>query len=359
MAKRGRRPKPWFREQTQMWYVTLGGEQIPLAKDEGAAYDEFYRVMAARGEGPAADGRITVRRLVELWLAACEHEQHSPRTLENYRLYSGSFVAMVGSLRARDLQKFHVRNWIAAQEEKHGKPWSQSTRSLATSIIKAITSWGDDEGHLEVDPLRKVKVSAIERRAPITLEEATGIVEAVRPEIQDALRILLTTGIRPGELCSMTAEKTHLERKRLVVTGKTGWRTVYLGAPAVEVLRSVIERHPKGVLLVNARGEPLTVGALEQCVRRARRVLSEKWFGEGRRMELEHVKPHCFRGRFATEALRAGVPMFQVSKLLGHKDPTILAKHYASEDDEMMMDAADLATRRYDSPSGTPPDPPD
>lgn len=361
MARRGPRPKPWFRDQTESWYVTINGDQVPLGTDEGAAYEEFYRLMAARGESPEAGGDITVQRLQAVWLVARARED-ADSTMENYRSYSKRFLKYAGHLKARDLKPYHVEEWVAELDAKYlkdaGRPWSQSTRAIAMTIIKAMTSWADDKGYLDRDPLRKLKPPPIERRDPITLKEATGIMETVRPEIQDALRVLLTTGVRPGELCSMTVERTRLDQRKAVVIGKSGRRTVHLGAPASEVLRQLIERRRRGYLLIDMLDEPMSVNALERCVVRARRKLSEEWFGGGKPMELEHITPHCFRGLFATEALRAGVPMFEVSKLLGHKDPTILAKHYASPDDEMLHAAAELATRRYDNSAGTTPDPP-
>lgn len=357
MARRGRRPEPWFREQTGTWYVTLGGRQVPLGRDEAAAYDEFYRLMAARGEGTAAGGNVSVRHLKEMWLQS-RGRDCSGHTMENYRLYGESFAEMFGGLKARDLRPFHADQWATELEgrwkEETGRPWAQSTRAIALTCVKAMTSWGDEMGYLDDDPLRKLKAPAIERRDPITLEEAMGVIERVRPEIQDALRVLLTTGVRPGELCSMTAEKTDLAARKAVVKGKSGVRTVYLSPPAIAVLEGMKARHPKGPLLIDTLGEPLTTNALQQCIKLARRRWSRERF-DGDEMRLEHVVPHCFRGLFSTEALRAGVPMFEVSKLLGHKDPTMLAKHYAAADDEMMRAAADRATRRYDNSSDTPP----
>jgi hypothetical protein len=45
-------PKPWSREQTQSWYVKLGGVQHPLGKDEKDADRLYHRLTA--GEGIAA-----------------------------------------------------------------------------------------------------------------------------------------------------------------------------------------------------------------------------------------------------------------------------------------------------------------
>jgi hypothetical protein len=42
-----RTPKPFFRAQTQSWYLQIQGRQISLGKDEKAAMKEYHRIMGA------------------------------------------------------------------------------------------------------------------------------------------------------------------------------------------------------------------------------------------------------------------------------------------------------------------------
>src|SRR5262245_20135553 len=100
MAKRGPKPNPWYRKSTDSWYVTLDGNQVPLGREKETAYQEFYRLMASRGDAPAIASTITVRQLSEMWLCWCEHEGYSVRTLDNYRLHARTFTEMFGGLKA-------------------------------------------------------------------------------------------------------------------------------------------------------------------------------------------------------------------------------------------------------------------
>ncbi|MEL6110238.1 MAG: hypothetical protein AAFU85_29875 [Planctomycetota bacterium] len=38
-----RRPKPFFRKQTQSWYFSTGGKQINLGKERDSALATFHR----------------------------------------------------------------------------------------------------------------------------------------------------------------------------------------------------------------------------------------------------------------------------------------------------------------------------
>jgi integrase len=323
---RGRIPRPWYRVGTQSWYTTIDGQQVLLGKQKRAAHAEFARLMATRGSNVGQ--KLTVREVVALWLADCERSK-SVRTAENYRYYGGSFCEKAGNLLARDLKPFHVKEWVASHA------WAQATEHLAVSCIRAAVRWAEEIGYIDSDPLHRLKRPAMTRRAPISLEDAEAVIGAVRPLIATALRILLVTGIRPGELCSLTGQQTSLDQRRAIVRGKTGERTIPLSDAACAVLGPLLRAHPAGPLLVGARGERLTTHALGIAVRRAR-----KRIGLG-----DHVKPHCFRGLFATQSLRRGVDSALVSRLLGHRDASILLKHYAAPDDQMLRDAAERATR--------------
>ena len=50
-----RQPQPFFRQQTQSWYVQIGKEQTPLGKDKKAAWKEYHKLMAGQRKLFSAD----------------------------------------------------------------------------------------------------------------------------------------------------------------------------------------------------------------------------------------------------------------------------------------------------------------
>ena len=352
MAKTGPVAKPWRRKQTDTWYVTLDGRQIPLGKTEREANAEFHRLMVARGEETPDDSRITVRELIELWIDDCKHRLKG-RTVETYEVHINSFLKSCGQLSVKKLKVHHVRNWVQA------RGGSQSYRHTGITIVKLAMQWGEDQDYIAANPIRKIKRPGMTRRAPISLEEATAVLRSISGSSIFALRLMLVTGMRPGEACSVTAENTDLNTGQAIVQGKStranpsGLRTVFLSPEAIAVLRPLIEKRRTGPLI----GRPgyktgLTVDTLEDAVRHARRIacgtLGRPPGG------LDHVTPHCFRGLYSTEALRRGVDSALLSQLLGHSDPSILMKHYASPDSAMLSDAARRATRTPQPPEDSP-----
>lgn len=347
MARRGRMPSPWLRNGTGTWYATIDGVQTYLGRGKREAHAEFARIMAARGQGVVSHGKVTVRDLAELWLDDCR-TRIAATTVATYEQHINLFVARCGGVQARDLRPFHVNQWVASRSD------AQSTQHLAITVVKCLTSWGDAQGYLESDPLKRLKRPGMTRRKSITLEEAEAVIACVSPNFQVALRLLLALGVRPGELCSLTAGSIDVKARYATVRGKAGVRTIPLTEATLGILEPLARERPLGRLLQSQRG-PLTVSGLEHAVYRGR-VRACKILGrpdDG----CDHVTPHCFRGLFSTEALRAGVDSLLVSKLLGHRDPSVLARHYASPDDAMMRDAMERATRKPGTGAGSPPGP--
>ena len=48
-ARKPRCPQPFFRTQTQSWYVQLQGGQIPLGRDREEAWAKYNELMASSG----------------------------------------------------------------------------------------------------------------------------------------------------------------------------------------------------------------------------------------------------------------------------------------------------------------------
>ncbi len=321
---RGRIPRPWLRKGTGQWCVTLNGRQIPLGKSKREAHAEFARLMVARGQSPGRASRLTVADLVDLWLANCA-DRVKPITLRSYHRHALALCEWCGGLRVEDLRVFHVTQWMDSHQ------WGDATRHLVISVARMISAFAEHQGYLDRDPLRALKRPTMPRRAPVAQSDLNTVLTRLSPTHARPLLFIELTGVRPGELISMTIEGIDFEAGLTTVFGKTGRRIVAISTPATNLLRTVIGDRTSGPVWWGAKGNPLTRHALDCAVRRARGSLA-------------HVVPHGGRGLFATEALRAGVDSLMVSALLGHKDTSILAKHYAAPDQEMLRQSAEKAT---------------
>lgn len=146
------------------------------------------------------------------------------------------------------------------------------------------------------------------------------------------LRVLAETGLRVGELCSLTAGdiEERDDRTFLRVRGKGNATRLVPVAP--DTARRVVRLAQAGnggqgsQPVFRSRSESpggpsraLAPGGVRQMFRRLSR----------RAGMTRRVHPHLFRHTFATEALRCGMDSVQLATILGHSGVAMIEKVYA------------------------------
>ena len=181
------------------------------------------------------------------------------------------------------------------------------------------------EGAVTRDPSERLDTPKRWRTLPdvLTVDEVMRLLGA--PAIDDPLvfrdRAMLElaygAGLRVSEWITIGVRDVMLEDKLVRVFGKgSKERLVPIGRSAIGAiatytreLRPKLEKGAgKGVLFLNARGEPLTrMGAWKILRRYVERARIEK-----------HVSPHTLRHSFATHLLEGGADLRAVQEMLGH-----------------------------------------
>ena len=150
------------------------------------------------------------------------------------------------------------------------------------------------------------------------------------------VEILLSTGCRVNELANMKV--TDIEDDQITVLGKGNkYRTVYLNAKGVMALHKYLAERsdtnpyvfPKGKTVAGGIYAKMTHNAkhdfyknpelLEPDTHMDKSSIGATIRNIGHRAGVEKVHPHRFRRTCATFALHRGMPIEQVSKMLGHE----------------------------------------
>jgi integrase/recombinase XerD len=183
------------------------------------------------------------------------------------------------------------------------------------------------EGALTRDPSERLETPKRWRTLPevLTVDEVSRLIAA--PTLDDSLvfrdRAMLElaygAGLRVSEWITIGVRDIMLEDKLVRVFGKgSKERLVPIGRSAIGAvatytreLRPRLEKGSgKGILFLNARGEPLTrMGAWKILRRYVERARIEK-----------RVSPHTLRHSFATHLLEGGADLRAVQEMLGHAD---------------------------------------
>lgn len=213
---------------------------------------------------------------------------------------------------------------------------SKSFANTEIRYLRTFFAWLFNEEIIQRNPMNKVdsvKVQKIKKKA-FTDIEVEKLRESCRTAMETALvEVLLSTGCRVSEVSAI--QISEINEDKVLVHGKGNKdRVVYLNAKAqIALTKYLAERSdmnpylfPQGVWLAHDRKaenkqnpfwyrRPDLVGegkrdngAFEATVRRL-----------GKRAGVENVHPHRFRRTCATMALRRGMPLELVSKMLGHE----------------------------------------
>ena len=216
-----------------------------------------------------------------------------------------------------------IRCYLAEQQEQRGL--SKVTIDNLRRIFSSFFSWLEDEDYITKSPVRrihKVRTDALVKE--VLTDENIEVLRDSCQELRDIAMIdlLLSTGMRVGELVKINREDIDFQERQCVVFGKGNKeREVYFNARTkIHLKRYLEQRTDTNPALFVSLHEPhtrLTISGVEVRLRQL-----------GKRVNLNKVHPHKFRRTLATMAIDKGMPIEQVQKMLGHvKIDTTL--HYA------------------------------
>ncbi len=138
------------------------------------------------------------------------------------------------------------------------------------------------------------------------------------------LNLLARAGLRVGEVIALRPEDVTLSPRQGQVVVRAGKglkeRTVPLPKAAREALQTYLEVRPGWAgehLFVSRTGRPLAARDVQRLVEKTARRAGLK----------RRITPHMLRHTYATRALRRGVDLATLSRLLGHESLTTTARY--------------------------------
>ncbi|GAB6148326.1 tyrosine-type recombinase/integrase [Stetteria hydrogenophila] len=260
------------------------------------------------GAAPEWVKGATLRDAVEAFLQALEAAGASPSTLRAYRAALRDFAGYAGwDRRVSEVDVGLVNAWVA-ERARRGFPRERggrrSTLHYYTVFVRRFLRWAGAPAEFPAVPRGRRGFSHA-----LTWREVEALLNAAR-DLIDALAVALMaeSGLRAGELLGLTARDVDLDSGTARVRGKYGKeRIVFLG-PASRVLLAA--------RLAQARdpGERLVPLSYQALYKRLKSLARRAGLDPGK------VRPHVLRHTFATEALRRGVSLAALQRLLGHSD---------------------------------------
>lgn len=252
--------------------------------------------------------------VAKIYLAVKAIAGLSEETLNGYRLALINFFRGVHkppeAVEAND-----IRMYLYAYRKDRGV--SGRTLDKYREYIGRFFTWALNEGYIKNNPAKSVESIKYETMPRESLTQVE--LEYLRMACQSLrdraiVEVLYSTGCRVSELATMKVSDINWAEKTVRIFGKgKKHRISFLNAKAEVALRAYLDTRTDEcpALIVSSRSPHTGVKkcGLEKIVR----SISE------RSALTKHVTPHILRHTTATTALQSGMPVEDISKLLGHE----------------------------------------
>ena len=260
--------------------------------------------------------------MIESFISSKQIEGCSDRTIKYYKeiidKFNDSFDKSIKKISTEE-----IRSYLSNYKET--STCGSITIDNIRRVLSSFFSWLEDEDYIIKSPIRRIH----RIKTPTTVKEVLTDenLEKLRDECENIrdlslIELLISTGMRVGELVNLNISNLNFEDRSCIVLGKGNKeREVYFDAKTKLHLKKYISKRSdtNDALFVSLR-EPhqrLSISGIELIVRKL-----------GVNTNINKVHPHKFRRTLATMAIDKGMPVEQVQKLLGHvKIETTM--HYA------------------------------
>lgn len=250
--------------------------------------------------------------LVTIWFDyICQ--RYAPKTVIQYKLVLRQFlVSMPPEIRMSEITPSHILNYITyLLETQH----SNRTCNDYLIAIRSFYHWAKDNYDIKnpVAKIRNLRELPPKQRV-LTLFEYQTILKIAKGVDNAAIQFLANTGLRRNEfrfLCwsDFISDFVHIRGKH------NKCRVV----PLNQTCKQLLAQYPQ-----NGELRPRFV----QKFTSQREKLYRLCQSLANKANISPFGPHALRHFFATQLIRAGVPLIKVSKILGHANTLITQQIY-------------------------------
>lgn len=236
----------------------------------------------------------------------------SSRTLDNYRLTITMFLDAIN----KPLAELTDDDFIYYLERyRQIRQVSFSRIKNMQSALSSFFSWLHKKRYIPSNPVAQLDSIKLPKtiKKPFS-DEDRELLKIQCEQLRDLalMEFLYSTGVRVSELTALNRSDINFNSNDVTVFGKgSKERETYITPSAGIYLKMYLDSRTDD--------NPALFVSLHKPYRRLSKNGVERMLRElGRRTGIKNVHPHRFRRTMATNALNRGMPIEQVSRLLGH-----------------------------------------
>ncbi len=323
-----------------VWWMSFVYQGKQVRRSTGTSDKRLAEAILAKVKVKIIEGRFfdrleenerTFAEMMERYQAEHAVKKASQRT------YKGSIKNMLPFFGQYTLAEVTPKRIVQYKAKRYAEGVKPATINRELAIMKnafniAIREWE----WCRDNPVRRVSMEKEHntRDRWLTDQEETRLVKACPPWLRDIVTFALHTGMRMGEILSLTWEGVDLFRKTVTVfRSKNGERrTIPVNQTVFDLLKGKARVRPLKTNLVfpSEALTPIEGGHLRRAFRAALKA-----------GEVADFRFHDLRHTFATRLVQAGIDLYKVQRLLGHKSG-LMTQRYAHHWPESLRDGVEI-----------------
>ena len=225
-----------------------------------------------------------------------------------------------------------------------GRALSDSTIRKVISVTKTVFKWAVERGDLPASPAVGIKkpAEAKNRTRYLSRDEWSRLESTTAPWLRSIFTLAVMTGMRLGEIALLKWSDVDVKASMLHVPTetKTGTRPIPLNGSAMAVINDLDKRRRENAKITSRLPEYVcfrdTDGdlATEDARNRLSRAGAAAMVAAG----IQDATFHTLRHTAASWMVAAGIPLYEVGKILGHSTP-MMTQRYAHLAPEQLRNA--------------------
>jgi site-specific recombinase XerD len=238
-----------------------------------------------------------------------------------------------------DISPKMISRYKVLRIDEGAKP-ATINRELAM-LSKAFSLAVKDWEWIKENPVSKVQKEKVDNKRDrwLNRDEETQILDNSPDWLREIVTFDLHTGLRLEEMLSLEWSRVNLFRRTILIkeTKNGNPKTLPLNKIALDVLtqRSTVKSIKNDFVFFNCNGEKINSN-----------VLRTAFYSVLKKIGIDDFRLHDLRHCFATRLAQAGVDIYKISKLLGHKDIK-MTQRYAHHCPDSLRDGVEILETDY------------
>lgn len=261
-------------------------------------------------------------------------------SLDYYRVILRAFILQVGK-HIKEIVTDDVRVYLAY---KKINKCSDNTLNNIRRTLSSFFTWCTEEGIIDKNPMLRIKgVRQVKKlKKPLSEDDMENLRAMTKNKRNRAIiEFLFSTGCRVSEMTNVNRCDIDWVNGQVDVLGKgRKYRTVYLSARCKIALQEYINSRTdtlEALFLSDYEGMCSQIKDTKQLSRISKGAVEIMLRNLGKKAGIPNVHPHRFRRTAATTALKRGMPIEQVQKMLGHESIQTTTIYAQSTNDEVKL----------------------